>query len=301
MTSSGEELDFEVWFAVDARTSECGFVAAASLLEHRPIASMTKIRVAYVQGAEPPANWWEGRLNKLQRKFDFLQKPLPLNDYAGCKGLFDSRAAFLRLVIPNFAESRLVVYSDADVVFQEDIYRLVAETDLGDEPIAMIRAGSCENQPERERILLEESGKHKSSDYFFSGLALINVKKYAEEKLVENCKNFTRKFQGKLDFHDQTIWNCAISKINKIDERWCHPAFPGCTEVPKEFKAGIVHFVGSPKPWDLLAELYHPYSKIWVDAARKAGLIFPRLRKYFQNYSWKRAWRIRKQYSVWFH
>lgn len=214
--------------------------------------------------------------------------------------MFDSRAAFLRLVIPDFAESQWVVYSDVDVVFKEDIYRLVAESELDGNPIGMIKAGSCANQPERERALLEECGKNKSSDYFFSGLALIDNEKYAAQKLVEKCNAFARKYKAKLDFHDQAIWNCTLPNIKMIDNRWCHLAFPGRAQVDTEFPSGLVHFVGSPKPWDLLGEFYHPYSKVWIEAARRSGLKFPRIRKYFQIYSCKRAWRIRKQYSVWF-
>lgn len=81
MENFGKEVDFEVWFAVDARTSECGFVAAASLLENRPKGSMTKIRVAYVGGEEPPANWWENKLSRLNRGFEISQKPIHLNNY----------------------------------------------------------------------------------------------------------------------------------------------------------------------------------------------------------------------------
>ena len=61
----------------------------------------------------------------------------------------------------------------------------------------------------------------------------------------------------------------------------------------------IIHFMGSPKPWDLGAEMLHPYADIWNEATAVAGLAFHKLRKYFQLYSWKRAWRIRRQYSVW--
>jgi lipopolysaccharide biosynthesis glycosyltransferase len=194
-----------------------------------------------------------------------------------------------------------VVYSDADVVFQENVENLVFETNAGVNGLALIKAGKCANQPEREQALMREHGKAPDDDYYFSGLAVLDLQKYNEHRLVQKSEEIARNSSSKLDFHDQTIWNCVAKEIESIDGRWCHLAYPGILlqYPPKSFIRGLIHFVGSPKPWDLLGEIYHPYSQIWVDAAKKAGLLFPRIRKYFQLYSWQRAWRIRKQYSVW--
>ena len=296
-------MEFEVWFAVDHRTSECGSVAASSLLAHRPRGSRTILRVAYVFGEPAPATWWPILLKKAapEREIDFSQVPIDVGAFSNCKALFDSRAAFLRLLIPLHAHKNRVVYSDADVVFQENIENLVFETNAGVNGLALIKAGKCANQPEREQALMREHGKAPDDDYYFSGLAVLDLQKYNEHRLVQKSEEIARNSSSKLDFHDQTIWNCVAKEIESIDGRWCHLAYPGILlqYPPKSFIRGLIHFVGSPKPWDLLGEIYHPYSQIWVDAAKKAGLLFPRIRKYFQLYSWQRAWRIRKQYSVW--
>jgi len=99
-------MEFEVWFAVDHRTSECGFVAASSLLAHRPKGSRTILRVAYVFGEPAPATWWPILLKKAapEREIDFSQVPIDVGAFSNCKALFDSRAAFLRLLIPLHAQ-----------------------------------------------------------------------------------------------------------------------------------------------------------------------------------------------------
>jgi lipopolysaccharide biosynthesis glycosyltransferase len=226
------------------------------------------------------------------------QVPIDLQEFLQCKSLFDSHAAFLRLLIPFYSEAKLIVYSDVDVVFQEDVAHLVFETKLGKSCLAMVKAGTCESRPERERILLADYGKTGEHDYHLSGLALIDRKSYVQTGALQSCKNLVAQHAGRLDFHDQTIWNCAIYRIANIHPRWCHYGYPGsCAAAP--FELGIVHFVGSPKPWDLLGELFHPCSKIWLRAARQAGLKFPALRKYFHLETWRRAYRIRRQYRCW--
>ena len=164
--------------------------------------------------------------------------------------------------------------------------------------MALIKAGKCANQPEREQTLMREHGKAPDDDYYFSGLAVLDLQKYNEHRLVQKSEEIARNSSSKLDFHDQTIWNCVAKEIESIDGRWNFLAFPK-SEISIFPDKGLIHFMGSPKPWDLLGEIYHPYSQAWVDAAKKAGLLFPRIRKYCQLYSWQRAWRIRNQYSVW--
>jgi hypothetical protein len=67
-------------------------------------------------------------------------------------------------------------------------------------------------------------------------------------------------------------------------------------EVPSGEICGGVDMYYIPV-WDLGAEILHPYADIWNEATAVAGLAFPKFRKYFQAYSWKRAWRIRRQYT----
>ncbi len=290
--------EMEVWFSIDARTSECGFVAVASLLRNRPPNEFTSIRVAYVKGEKEPASWWPQRLKELGYSFDFDQVGIDLVGLSDCKGLFDSHAAYLRLLIPHFSNSETIVYSDADVVFQEDLKGLLQETNLGDSSIGLIKGGLCSVQPDTEKNLLRMYGKNDGDDYFFSGLAVINNALYKKDHMAEKALRCARENPAALSFHDQTIWNCIVPKPVSLGSRWSHLAFPG-DKAPFRFSGGIVHFMGSPKPWDLFGEIKHPYSGIWVDAAKNAGLSFPRLRKYADPENWRRAYRIRNQYKCW--
>lgn len=288
----------EVWFAIDERTAECGFVAAHSLLHHRPANSRTCIKVAYEKGKEAPAQWWAPMLGKTATNFTLDQVAIDLKDFGSCKGVFDSKAAFLRILIPDYSEAERCLYTDADVVFQEDMGNLLQECKLDGKPIALVRSGKCNMQPEKERILLGRCGKADGDSYYYSGLAIINNKEYRDQKITKSAIALCNKHAHELSFHDQTVWNCVLKNPQTIQPRWCHEAYPIKSET-KFFHEGIVHFVGSPKPWDLFGEIFHPYARIWYEAARRAGLLFPKARRYGQRDSWKRAFRIRRQYAPW--
>jgi len=293
------ETEVEVWFAIDARSAECGFVAAHSLLHHRPENCRTCIKVAYEKGMEPPAQWWASMLGKTGTNFTLDQVAINLKDFGSCKGVFDSKAAFLRILIPEYSGSARCLYTDADVVFQEDIGNLLRECNLTGKPVALVRSGACGMQPEKEKSLLGQCGKADRDDYYYSGLAIINNEEYGNQRVIESSIELCKSHANELSFHDQTVWNCILKNPVTIHPRWCHEAYPGKSET-KCFHDGIVHFVGSPKPWDLFGEFFHPYASIWYEAAKRAGLRLPKIRRYIQRHSWERAFRIKRQYQAWF-
>jgi len=292
------ESEAEVWLAIDARTAECGFVAAYSLLHHRPVNSHTRIKVAYERGLKPPPQWWGPMLEKTGAKFTLVHVAIDLKDFGSCKGVFDSRAAFLRILIPEYSESVRCLYTDADVVFQEDIGNLLRECKLAGKPIALVRSGACGMRPEKEKELLGQFGKLDGDDYYYSGLAIINNEEYKKQNIIQSAIELCKSHAHELSFHDQTVWNCILNNPETIQPKWCHEAYPGKTKI-KDFHEGIIHFVGSPKPWDLFGEFFHPYERVWYAVAKKAGLSYPKARRYFQRESWKRALRIRRQYAPW--
>jgi lipopolysaccharide biosynthesis glycosyltransferase len=237
-------------------------------------------------------------LEKTGAKFTLNQVAIDLKDFGSCKGVFDSKAAFLRILIPEYSDSARCLYTDADVVFQEDIGNLLQECKLAENPIALVRSGTCRMQPEKEKNLLGQCGKTDGDDYYYSGLAIINNEEYRKQKIIESSIALCKSHAHQLSFHDQTVWNCILGTLQTINPRWCHEAYPGKSDL-KHFYEGIVHFVGSPKPWDLFGEFFHPHACIWYKAAENAGLCFPKIRRYFKIESWRRAHRIRKQYYCW--
>jgi lipopolysaccharide biosynthesis glycosyltransferase len=192
------ELDYEVWFAIDNRTSECGFVAAASLLKHRPPDSHTKIRIAYEKTKPRPCDWWEQSLKITKRSFELQQIEIDLCEFSVCKMLFDSRSTFLRLLIPNFSKSEYCIYSDADVVFQENIENFFSiNSKLS--CLSLVKIGECLGQSTNERNLLKTVGKNDSSPYYIAGLALIHNVSYKTNQISLKAVEFAQKNAAFID------------------------------------------------------------------------------------------------------
>ena len=291
----------EIWFAIDERTSFCGFVSAATAVLESASDCRLRIMAAYEKGKASPVTWWKDKLLRLGKPFEIHPIEVDLSRYAHCKGVFDSKVAFLRLEIPNLSSEEILIYSDADVVFQESVKNLVQEISSNTKSISLVQSGVCSAQPAREQNLLSNCGRKLDEAYFFSGLAVIRPKNYKLDGIPAKVSDIISNHAPRLDFHDQTVWNCALStsEVGIIDSRWCHAAFPGALIKKSCNSGGILHFVGSPKPWDLFAEFFHPFARDWISASKKTGIGNYNIKKYYDLNSWTRAARIRKQYSCW--
>lgn len=295
----------ELWFAIDKRTAECGLVAASSALRQWNAVEPLSIVAAYEVGTPAPADFWPAKLRLLQKPFEFRQCPVDVSDFDTCKGVFDSRAAYIRLFIPQHTEQNFAVYSDSDVVFLSDPGEILSEfisSRVNNQTIGLVPLGQCSAQPAGEQELLSKSGKKPSHTYFYSGLAVFDTPSYRAAGVADSAASLARIDGGALTYHDQTLWNCVLKddQVAKLNAKWVQPAWPGRGANATDFPEGILHFAGSPKPWDLLGEFFHPYYSRYRDAAQAAGYKSPALRKYLDPMSWERALRIKKQYKAWF-
>jgi len=287
----------EVAFNLDKYTLDCAHVAAHSLASH----AGEPVRVLFLlesSAPELPADWRK-RLENLSpnAKVEFVT--VDNTAFRHCKSFFGSHATYLRIYAPRFAETSRLIYSDTDVVFTSDA-RELRDLPMNGATIALPGGTPVSGRPEQEKEALLACGRGKDDLYYGSGLAVIDTAKYLGSGKIQRCEEIARSKAPHLKFHEQTIWNCAFSaeEIRGLDGKWCQT--PPVGRGPA-FRAapGIVHFAGSPKPWDLLGEFCHAAYPIWADAARKARRSPRKLAKYFDSSTLVRAWRIRRQYAAW--
>jgi lipopolysaccharide biosynthesis glycosyltransferase len=194
-----------------------------------------------------------------------------------------------------------MLYVDADTVFTDDIIKLYNNS-LNDKVIGLFTKAQCSERGDIEIKLLYKYGKKPESFYFGSCLALINTEKYRTFKKSELCQKTAVENPFELMLWDQTILNCVfgdeeIYDFSHLGHFWVQEASRSGSGI--EFKPGMLHFCGAPKPWDLLGEIYHPYYKEWHVAATSAGLSLPMIWNYLSLTSWRRAIRAKNQYKVW--
>lgn len=296
MSMESKKSAIEIAFAVDGNTEECAYVAIHSMLLHssRPV----RIIVMHPDGENVICRDWAEKLSGLGRGADLLVASVDVSKFRHCKNLYDSHAGYLKIYAPRFATSSKMICSDVDVIFTDDVARL-ADLELGETIIARNGGEPCESRGETERQILSLCGKKPEDRYYGSGLSVIDVEAYRKHKKEEIAEEISEKYGYALKYHEQTVWNCIFSEQESmgIDSKWCQT--PSVAKNAGQFQtaAGIIHFAGSPKPWDLFGEFAHPSFTLWIDAANKAGVDTRHWTKYFQYTAWKRAWRIRKQYK----
>jgi lipopolysaccharide biosynthesis glycosyltransferase len=286
----------EVAFAVDRNTEECAYVAIHSMLLRA--SCPMRIILMHPAGENVACGDWVGKLERLGNGADVKVKSVDVSKFIHCKNLYDSHASYLKVYAPDFANGKRLICSDTDVVFNEDISKL-ADMELGDAIIARNGGEPCALRGEVEKEILFQNGRSPEDQYYGSGLSVINVEKYRNRQKKEMAEDVGKKYSHGLKYQEQTVWNCIFSQEESmsIEARWCQT--PPIARSVSNFKKtpGIIHFAGSPKPWDLFGEFVHPSYSIWMEAADRAGIPGYRLAKYTRQKFWKRAWRIRNQYK----
>jgi len=246
---------------------------------------------------------WDKRLRGFNFSFRLKYQPIDNKIFRICRSCYGSYAPYLLLSSPHYANTDKMLYIDADTVFTDDICKLY-HIDMADSVIGLFTKVQCNERGEIEKKLLYNYNKNLHSYYYGSCLALINTKKYKELKKLELCQDIARRYPFELMLWDQTVLNCAfrdeeICDLSHLGLQWVQEASRNGNR--GQFKSGMIHFCGAPKPWDLLGEFYHPYYTEWHNAATSAGILLPMIRNYLSISSWKRAFRVKNQYKIWFN
>jgi lipopolysaccharide biosynthesis glycosyltransferase len=217
-----------------------------------------------------------------EKVFDSLPKgsasirwvPVDLNLFREFSTVFYvSRMTYARLLIPRLFPDTVsrVLYLDADLLVMGDLGQLW-ETDLDG---AVVGAVSDRNlDPALKAGAPGAKDLPEVRDYFNAGVLLIDLKRWREERVVENALEFLRG-HPRSPYMDQDALNVACDKLwKKLDPRWNFQDRydKEVSGLAPDRRPWIVHFVWCRKPWrpgvrNLDAQFY--------DAVRSRTL-FPR-------------------------
>jgi len=292
-------MDLELCLSIDERSSYSGFVCLHSLFSRLPGEKRPGILLCHPAKLPSPAEEWCGRLERAGITVQIRSLPLDVSVFRHCKSIYDSHAAYFRLVAPEYSVAKRLVYTDTDVLFFTEIERFFQE-DLGGAVIGMRSGPRVGEREELEKKLLLKHGKNADDPYFGSGLAVIDTALYRKQRIAEKCLEIIEADSASLKHSDQSVWNAAVPHISDIGTSYIQTAPPGGNKRLRDGH-GIIHFVGSPKPWDLFADFFHPHAQLWFSAARASGVKLPKARRYLDPHAWARARRVSRQYSVWKH
>jgi len=204
--------------------------------------------------------FFEGKLNRIEfYKLDtkdleglYSDERVPLPTY------FRIRCAE---VLPS--DIKRVLYLDPDVIVKQSLSELY-DTDLKGNYL-----GAVEDffPYEDKRQYLKIPAKHK---YFNSGVMLIDLEKFRENRVSERTLDFARKAGSVVRAYDQDALNAVLyDKWLPLEQKWNVTNI--CYERERSEKAGdpetkkmlknpaIIHYTCSQKPWDYPCE--HPLKR----------------------------------------
>ena len=197
--------------------------------------------------------------------------------------------AYGRLLIADYIKTDRVLYLDADLLIYLDILTL-NNIDL-DGVYFAAESGSTVEWALEGSFFINKLNWPKDRAYFNSGVMLFNLKKWRADNLDAKWKSIAKAYPDDLISHDQTLLN-AIGDGNfiKLPSNF-NSAWFAKSEKPADANYAIIHFVGSPKPWDLFGKKIHKGYSSW----KKYHTHF-----WEKNYGkisakkFKRTWKIRR-------
>lgn len=189
-----------------------------------------------------------------------------------------SKGAWTEIVYYRFLTSSILsgyekaIYSDVDVLIKDDLSDLY-NTDISDYEFGAVRAEK--NSP---NAIGHKYFEENANEYiYWSGLLLINNKRFNEEKISEKLLENASKFDKRLKFFDLDLVNITCDKFKPLPLKYCllqgfayQDDFRKTSEYEflKEIytdeeileaknNPAIIHYAGKPgKPW----RMKNPYS-----------------------------------------
>jgi lipopolysaccharide biosynthesis glycosyltransferase len=222
-------------------------------------------------------------LDTTGRKYEltFLE-PKP-DMFTNLPALHGNRSCYLRLLLPELVREDRLLYLDSDILIRCDLSPLF-ELDMKDSALGAIAGGTVEYSLDKElRLSLNQS---LTDPAFNSGVLLFDCLAWRGQQLLKACVRFGLEYRNEIRVVDQTILNVLFAaNCARLPEQYNTAITSRSKHIPTE---GVLHYVGSPKPWDLGASSLLPYAKAWFSELRMTALPLRRRIPWLSLSTWRR-------------
>lgn len=199
--------------------------------------------------------------------------------------------AYGRLLLANLIDVDKVLYLDSDLIVEEDVLK-VGAFNLAGHFLAAVGGGQFKYTL-GNKFYINKIGLPPDADYFNSGVLLLNLNAWRQGDVLSKCIEIAKQYPTELPSHDQSLLNivCGGSFAKLPFSFNCQ--WEANKPKPQVADRMVLHFIGSPKPWDPLGFILHNGYDVWY--------------KYF-NHEWYafygqltlaeivRIWHIRRSY-----
>jgi len=256
---------YNIVFSVDKLYVQHLAVAIISLLENN---KKRYFKIFVISGEDVPLSDIE-KLRVITSKFNAEIVIIRIGDVLFSEMVTNyhfTKAMYYRLLIPDLISDDKVLYLDCDIVVNESIHQLYNNNIDPYFVAAVLNPGFTRNR---------ELNMSSNSDYFNSGVLLINLKKWRDENLKSRVILFLSENKKVLQFPDQDGLNAIIDgnwKLiplkfnqqavifeNNFTDRY--PYFAPSELYEAKTSPVIIHYSGSSKPWHTRNK--HPFKYLY--------------------------------------
>ncbi|WP_018479270.1 glycosyltransferase family 8 protein [Pontibacter roseus] len=219
---------------------------------------------------------------------DFNQK----HHFGSFPSLHGDWTAYGRLLLGDLVPEDQILYLDSDLLVEVDVLE-IANFDFTGHVLAAVGGGTFEYSLGQD-FYINTIGIPPTAAYFNSGVLLLNLAVWRQQGTRDLCFDLAKQYLTVLPSHDESLLNmvCAgnFAKLPaSFNCQWeaAHPK-------PRVAEKMILHFIGSPKPWDPFGSYLHNGYRLWHQyAERNWSGLFDKLTRA----QLIRMWHIRRSYA----
>lgn len=186
----------------------------------------------------------------------------PKEEFGAFKSLHGDWTTYLRLTVDRYFDNEFPVLAlDSDTLVELDVCELI-DYNFNNKLFAASGIGKVQYSLESD-FFINTVNIPPDSIVFNAGIIFFNTIKWREERAFQKCIEFSKNYGSLFRTCDQSIlislfWNQFLVLDKKFNNFWYSDSNP------KEYKEkSILHFVGSPKPWDFGSRYIHTGFDKW--------------------------------------
>lgn len=239
--------------------------ALYSCLGHWSLSPALKIHLFHDRLSAQDLAKLERTLVSAGKPFEFLPSVFSPERLKGLKAFHGNWMAYGRLLLPELLpDVSRVIYLDSDLIVNVslDLFSTLVPDSSAHALAAVSEEPFCESCDRELGIRLGLDG---NAPYFNSGVLYLNLDLWRDGRLTEECLQFAKKH----GVYDQSALNVVFYKsFFALPVKLNVPLYPESGKV-REPEDKIVHFAGSPKPFDIAGRYLNNNSELFYEVLGK--------------------------------
>lgn len=199
--------------------------------------------------------------------------PAEISYFYNLPKLQNSALPYQKLIVPKFINSDFIVYLDCDTIVNGNIFEYITVNTI-QRPLAAVATHKTKWRFDKDTLL--EYG-HLDDQYCFnSGVLIYNTELWKKHDICKKNIQHVREFSSKLRSHDETFLNLRFPDFQKLSADLNILIPPLRDSYADQIPSGILHFIGSPKPWEFMSYRYSKSAAVYERVLFDLGIKFQR-------------------------